>query len=223
MAGLAAVIEEAHPLPGFAFVNVQSPCVTFGEEDQQLKAHKPSMKTLASLGHDPTDRAAGDGARAGVRPRALHRRLLPQPDCRRRPTRRWCASGSGASRRRRVPRERILDMFAQAVGRERRDDAWRPRASTSRSCRCRTRSTSRSSSRRRREERYEEFARPDGDAPHARGGRGSSASWRDNEAKHRARARRAARAALRDAPRRGDPRRCSSTSRRPTTTRRARS
>ena len=51
--GLAAVIEEAIRYPGFAFVNVQSPCVTYGEEDQQIKAHRAKMKSLASLGHDP--------------------------------------------------------------------------------------------------------------------------------------------------------------------------
>jgi 2-oxoglutarate ferredoxin oxidoreductase subunit beta len=58
MAALAAVIEEAIRHPGFAFVNVQSPCVTFGPPDQQLKAHKASMQPLASLGHDPADRLA---------------------------------------------------------------------------------------------------------------------------------------------------------------------
>src|SRR5512134_737612 len=56
MAGLAAMVEEAIRFPGFAFINVQSPCVTFGEPEQQLKAHKQAMRTLASLGHDPADR-----------------------------------------------------------------------------------------------------------------------------------------------------------------------
>jgi 2-oxoglutarate ferredoxin oxidoreductase subunit beta len=55
MPGMAAVIEEAIRYPGFSFVNVQSPCVTFGEEDQQLKAHKGRMQSLASKGHDPAD------------------------------------------------------------------------------------------------------------------------------------------------------------------------
>lgn len=57
MASLARVIEEAIRFPGFAFVNVQSPCVTFGEPEAQLRAHKASMQSLASLGHDPRDRA----------------------------------------------------------------------------------------------------------------------------------------------------------------------
>ena len=57
MEGLAKMIEEAIRFPGFAFVNVQSPCVTFGEEDQQLKAQKSKLQSLESLGHDPADAA----------------------------------------------------------------------------------------------------------------------------------------------------------------------
>jgi 2-oxoglutarate ferredoxin oxidoreductase subunit beta len=56
MTGLAAIIEEAIRFPGFAFVNVQSPCVTFGAPELQLKAHKTMMKPLHSLAHDPSDR-----------------------------------------------------------------------------------------------------------------------------------------------------------------------
>ncbi len=55
MGGLAAVIEEAIRFPGFSFVNVQSPCVTYGQADQQLKAHKTGMQSLATLGHDSAD------------------------------------------------------------------------------------------------------------------------------------------------------------------------
>ncbi len=58
MAGLADVIEQAIRFPGFSFVNVQSPCVTFGEDDWQVKAHRAQMKPLAGLGHDPTNRLA---------------------------------------------------------------------------------------------------------------------------------------------------------------------
>ena len=54
--GLTAMIEEAIRYPGFAFVNIQSPCVTYGEESGQIKAQKERMKTLESLHHDPTDR-----------------------------------------------------------------------------------------------------------------------------------------------------------------------
>jgi 2-oxoglutarate/2-oxoacid ferredoxin oxidoreductase subunit beta len=56
MAGLATVIEEAIRYPGFAFVNVQSPCVTFGQPDAQIKAHKATMQSLEDLGHDQTNR-----------------------------------------------------------------------------------------------------------------------------------------------------------------------
>ena len=54
--GLTAVIEEAIRFPGFAFVNVQSPCVTFGDPNQQLKAHKEGLKSLAKINYDPSHR-----------------------------------------------------------------------------------------------------------------------------------------------------------------------
>jgi 2-oxoglutarate ferredoxin oxidoreductase subunit beta len=54
--GLTAMIEQAIRFPGFAFVNVQSPCVTYGEPDQQIKVHKTVMKKLEDMGHDPTSR-----------------------------------------------------------------------------------------------------------------------------------------------------------------------
>lgn len=56
MTSLVAVIEAGIRFPGFAFINVQSPCVTFGEPGGQLKAHKAVMKSLENLGHDPADR-----------------------------------------------------------------------------------------------------------------------------------------------------------------------
>lgn len=56
LAGLASLIEQGIRYPGFAFINVQSPCITFGPPDAQLKAHKAGMQTLESLSHDPTDR-----------------------------------------------------------------------------------------------------------------------------------------------------------------------
>ncbi|MEW5982945.1 MAG: 2-oxoacid:ferredoxin oxidoreductase subunit beta [Acidobacteriota bacterium] len=58
MNGLAQVIEEGIRYPGFAFINVQSPCVTYGLEDQMLKAQKAVMQKLETLGHDPADRLA---------------------------------------------------------------------------------------------------------------------------------------------------------------------
>jgi 2-oxoglutarate ferredoxin oxidoreductase subunit beta len=56
--GLAALIEEAIRYPGFSFVNVQSPCVTFGAADWQSPDHKAALKRLSELGHDPSDRIA---------------------------------------------------------------------------------------------------------------------------------------------------------------------
>ncbi len=57
MAGLGRIIEEGIRFPGFAFINVQSPCVTYGREEQQLKAQKSRIQSLESIGHDPADRA----------------------------------------------------------------------------------------------------------------------------------------------------------------------
>ncbi|MCC6739094.1 MAG: 2-oxoacid:ferredoxin oxidoreductase subunit beta [Planctomycetia bacterium] len=54
--GLTAMLEEAIRYPGFSFVNIQSPCVTYGEESGQIKAQKEKMKALADMKHDPTDR-----------------------------------------------------------------------------------------------------------------------------------------------------------------------
>jgi 2-oxoglutarate ferredoxin oxidoreductase subunit beta len=56
MAGLASLIEEGIRYPGFAFINVQSPCITYGQPDQQLKTQKAQMKSLAAMGHDASDR-----------------------------------------------------------------------------------------------------------------------------------------------------------------------
>jgi 2-oxoglutarate ferredoxin oxidoreductase subunit beta len=56
MDGLAQIIEEGIRFPGFAFVNVQSPCVTYGEVESQIKAHKEKMQSLEKMGHDPSDR-----------------------------------------------------------------------------------------------------------------------------------------------------------------------
>jgi 2-oxoglutarate ferredoxin oxidoreductase subunit beta len=56
MAQLGQLIEQGIRFPGFAFINVQSPCITYGEADQQLKGQKQRMESLESVGHDPTDR-----------------------------------------------------------------------------------------------------------------------------------------------------------------------
>jgi 2-oxoglutarate ferredoxin oxidoreductase subunit beta len=110
MAGLALVIEEAIRFPGFAFVNVQSPCVTFGEPETQLRAHKSTMQSLGSLGHDPEDRAQamalaaeyGEKLYTGV----FFREPQPRPTYERLAERRRRELGSDEG-----PREGILDLF----------------------------------------------------------------------------------------------------------------
>jgi 2-oxoglutarate ferredoxin oxidoreductase subunit beta len=66
MQGLAAVIEEGIRFPGFAFINVQSPCVTYGRGPR-----RPRTRRLRS----PEGHRAG----LGVRREAVHGGLLPEP------------------------------------------------------------------------------------------------------------------------------------------------
>jgi 2-oxoglutarate/2-oxoacid ferredoxin oxidoreductase subunit beta len=111
MLGLAALIEEAIRFPGFAFVNVQSPCITFGDPEQQLKAHKQEMRPLARLGHDSSDRlramalaqAYGHTLHTGV----LYRDPKPPPTYEALVRERQEALAASA-----LPRERILESFA---------------------------------------------------------------------------------------------------------------
>ena len=56
MDGLTKLLEEAIRYPGFSFVNIQSPCVTFGDAEDQLKVQKVKMKKLSDLGHDSTNK-----------------------------------------------------------------------------------------------------------------------------------------------------------------------
>ena len=56
MDGLARMIEEAIRYPGFAFVNVQSPCITYGDPDTQLKTQRTRMRKLEAEGHDASNR-----------------------------------------------------------------------------------------------------------------------------------------------------------------------
>jgi len=112
MPGLAAIIEEAIRYPGFSFVNVQSPCVTYGEEEQQVKAHRAHMKTLESLGHDPADRLAAMGLAQAYGQElytgVFYRNDTPAPtlDALARERQKTMA-GQG------LPRERILESFVQ--------------------------------------------------------------------------------------------------------------
>lgn len=112
MAGLSQVIEEAIRYPGFSFVNVQSPCVTYGEEEGQVKAQKARMKTLQSLGHDPADqlraidlaRSSGTELYTGV----FYRNPEPAPTLDALVRERKEQLGKDA-----LPRERILELFLQ--------------------------------------------------------------------------------------------------------------
>jgi 2-oxoglutarate ferredoxin oxidoreductase subunit beta len=110
MAGMAAVIEAAIRYPGFAFVNIQSPCVTYGEEAQQFKALKAVSESLEAIGHNTSDRLAAMDL-AGHYGSKLHLGVFyrnPEPP----PT-----YGDLVKERQErlskdaLPRERILDLF----------------------------------------------------------------------------------------------------------------
>ena len=113
MNGLAKVIEEGIRFPGFAFINVQSPCVTYGQEDQQLKAQKSTMKSLESLGHDSTDVLAamalaqqyGEQLYTGV----FYRKPEPSPTLEALARQRQLAQGTPPK-----PRHAVLDVFKLA-------------------------------------------------------------------------------------------------------------
>jgi 2-oxoglutarate ferredoxin oxidoreductase subunit beta len=86
--------------------------VTFGEPEQQLKAHKQGMRTLASLGHDPTDRVQAM-ALAREYGRALHAGVYyrdpnPPPTYESQVRERQRSLAASA-----LGRERILDLFVQ--------------------------------------------------------------------------------------------------------------
>jgi 2-oxoglutarate ferredoxin oxidoreductase subunit beta len=112
MAGLAEVLEEAIRYPGFAFVNVQSPCVTYGEEDQLIKAHRKAMKPLSSVGHDPSNLLAAMGL-AQTYGEILYTGVFyrnPNPP----PTQQQMVKERQEQLMpKALPRERILDMFLQ--------------------------------------------------------------------------------------------------------------
>jgi 2-oxoglutarate/2-oxoacid ferredoxin oxidoreductase subunit beta len=54
--GLTKIIEEGIRYPGFAFINIQSPCVTFGDPEDQVKVQKTKMRKLSAEGHDASNR-----------------------------------------------------------------------------------------------------------------------------------------------------------------------
>jgi 2-oxoglutarate ferredoxin oxidoreductase subunit beta len=112
MPGLAEVIEQGIRHPGFAFVNVQSPCVTYGEAERQLRFHKQVMQPLAALGHDAADRLKalalaqqyGEKLYTGV----FYRE--PQPA----PSYETLVRLRHAEAPRHLPPERILELFRPA-------------------------------------------------------------------------------------------------------------
>ncbi|HYT66147.1 MAG TPA: 2-oxoacid:ferredoxin oxidoreductase subunit beta [Vicinamibacterales bacterium] len=113
MPGLASIIEEAIRFPGFAFVNVQSPCVTYGQPEAQLKQHKAEMRALTSCGHDSSNRLAamelaqdyGKVLYTGV----FYRDPDPGPTFEQAVAERHVAQRASADQR-----TRVLDLFAVA-------------------------------------------------------------------------------------------------------------
>ena len=93
MAGLARIIEEGIRFPGFAFINVHSPCVTFGEEEQQLKAQKSQAAEPGVHRARRGGPRAGHGAGAGISPASVTRESSIATPIRRRPTAREWRSG----------------------------------------------------------------------------------------------------------------------------------
>ena len=110
--GLAAILEEAIRYPGFSFVNVQSPCVTYGEDDNQMKVHKGAMKPLAALGHDPSDKmralALAEDYGKELHTGVFYRNPNPPPALDALIHERQTTLAPDAR-----PRERILDRFVQ--------------------------------------------------------------------------------------------------------------
>jgi len=110
MAGLEAIIQAGIRFPGFAFINVQSPCVTFGQPEAQLKVHKTKMKSLEKLGHDPADRlramdlaqAYGAELYTGI----FYRNPQPAPTYDDLVRQRQRELGTAA-----IPKHKILEMF----------------------------------------------------------------------------------------------------------------
>lgn len=112
MAGMTAIIEQAIRYPGFSFVNILSPCVTYGEEDQQFKTHRARMKPLVNRNHNPADllaaldlaRGYGSELYTGV----YYRNPNPPPTYGERVRLRQAEQASHA-----LPRERLLDAYLQ--------------------------------------------------------------------------------------------------------------
>ena len=110
MAGLATLIEEGIRYPGFAFINVQSPCITFGQPDAQLKAHKTGMVSLASKGHNPADKVKAFELSQDYG-RTLYTGVFYREDSEAPSYEQAVVERQKTLAARAVPRERILDAF----------------------------------------------------------------------------------------------------------------
>jgi 2-oxoglutarate ferredoxin oxidoreductase subunit beta len=115
--GLVRLIEEGIRYPGFAVINVQSPCVTFGQAETQLKNQKGRMVKLSDMGHDPSDKLkamaiaqeyGGEKIHVGV----FYRNPAPPPTYGDEVRRRQEEQGALA-----LPAERILELFQPGKGR----------------------------------------------------------------------------------------------------------
>jgi 2-oxoglutarate ferredoxin oxidoreductase subunit beta len=90
---------------------VRSPCVTYGQEEQQIKAHRARMKAVAGLGHDPKNRMAAFEL-ASHYAEELHTGVLyrnPEPP----PTYGELIRARQQELAGKVSREKILEMFVQ--------------------------------------------------------------------------------------------------------------
>jgi 2-oxoglutarate ferredoxin oxidoreductase subunit beta len=54
--GLSRLIEEAIRFPGFAFINIESPCAAFGTPGMKARAPGSAVRKLEAEGHNPSDR-----------------------------------------------------------------------------------------------------------------------------------------------------------------------
>lgn len=113
MQGLSKMIEEAIRYPGFSFVNVRSPCVTFGHEAETAKAHTERMQALHAIGHDRNNRLAAMDLATHYMDE-LHTGVFyedPNPPT---PYEQLVRVRQKAQQEHALPRERIFEMFSPA-------------------------------------------------------------------------------------------------------------
>ena len=98
MPGLGRIIEEGIRFPGFAFINVQSPCVTYGEEDATAQGPKGQHAEPANPSATIHPTAPGQpNWRANTAPNSTLASFIATP-IRRRPTARALPSATRPSR-----------------------------------------------------------------------------------------------------------------------------